>query len=173
MLNRNNDYESGPPNQIDQLNMLEMLNNAPPPESPENPRITYVHPTVYNEGCADDDWLCTHEAARSWFDSNCSQCHAPNGEVADKHLFLDWASMDPETGNTYDWGNGVDCDQVFDIYPGDPDRSLMVCRIESVTAGEMMAPLGRSTVDVPGVQVIRDWIAKMDTSDPRFAPCDE
>ncbi|MGB8331109.1 MAG: hypothetical protein WCE62_13380, partial [Polyangiales bacterium] len=181
MLNRPDDYGEGPVNQIDYFASLGMLNNPPPPESPENPRITYVDPAPHNAECDPNDWLCLHDGARSWFDSNCSQCHAPNGEVADKLLFLDWSNMNPIVTDTTHWGvckvptsagNGVDCTQRYDIYPGDPDRSLLVCRIESLTAGEMMPPLGRSTVQVQGVQVIRDWIAKMDTSDPRFAPCD-
>jgi uncharacterized repeat protein (TIGR03806 family) len=180
-LNRDNDYGVGPVNQIDYLNSLGMLNNAPPPEDEDNPRITYVDPVPYNANCDPDDWDCLHEAARSYFDPNCSHCHAPDGEVADKLLFLDWGSMDPESGNTTNWGvckiptsagNGVDCTQRYDIFPGDPDRSLLLCRIESVTAGEMMAPLGRSIVHVQGAKVIRDWIAKMDTTDPRFLPCE-
>jgi uncharacterized repeat protein (TIGR03806 family) len=181
MLNTDNTYPEGPSNQIDQLDFLGMLNNAPPPEDAENPRITYVDPVPYNEACADGDWECTHTAARSWLDSNCAHCHAPDGEVADKLLFLDWASMDPITGDTTSWGvckiptsagNGVECTQRYDIFPGDPDLSLMLCRIESVTAGEMMAPLGRSTVHVLGADVIRQWIAEMDTDDPRFQPCE-
>jgi hypothetical protein len=36
-----------------------------------------------------------------------------------------------------------------------------------------VAPLGRSTVHVEGAQLIRDWIAKMDTTDPRFPLCDD
>ncbi len=180
-LNRDNDYGDGPVNQIDHLNALGMLNNAPPPEDEDNPRITYLDPVPYNDNCDPDDWDCLHEAARSYFNPNCSHCHALDGEVADKLLFLDWGSMDPETGNTTSWGvckiptsagNGVDCTQRYDIFPGDPDQSLMLCRLESVTADEMMAPLGRSVVHVEGAKVVRDWIAKMDTSDPRFLPCD-
>jgi uncharacterized repeat protein (TIGR03806 family) len=181
MLNRVNDYGEGLINQIDHLASLGFLNNAPPPEDESNPRITYVDGVEHNASCDPDDWSCLHEAARSWLDSNCSHCHAPDGEVADKLLFLDWASLDPEAQDTTSWGickvptsasNGVDCDQRYDIFPGDPDRSLLLCRVESVSAGEMMAPLGRSTVHVQGAKVLRDWIAKMDTSDPRFAPCE-
>jgi uncharacterized repeat protein (TIGR03806 family) len=181
MLNRVNDYGEGLVNQIDHLASLGLLNNAPPPEDESNPRITYVDGVEHNASCDPDDWSCLHEAARSWLDSNCSHCHAPDGEVADKLLFLDWASLDPEAQDTTSWGickvptsasNGVNCDQRFDIFPGDPDRSLLLCRVESVDAGEMMAPLGRSTVHVQGAKVLRDWIAKMDTSDPRFAPCE-
>jgi len=180
MLNRENDYGEGLVNQIDHLNALSLLSNAPPPENENNPRITYVEPVEHNAGCNPDDFDCLHEAARSWLDSNCSHCHAPDGEVADKVLFLDWANLDPTSEDTTSWGvcktatsagNGVTCTQNYDIFPGDPDRSLLLCRIESVTAGEMMAPLGRSTVHAQGAQVIRDWIAAMDTNDPRFAPC--
>ena len=181
MLNMDNDYGDGPENQIDHFNDIGILNNAPPPVGDGAPRITYVDPVEYNADCADGDWDCMHTAARSYLDSNCSHCHAPDGEVADKLLFLDWASMDPATGNTTNWGvckkptsagNGVDCFQVHDIFPGDPEESLLLCRIESVTAGERMAPLGRSTVHVQAADVIRDWIATMDTDDPRFAPCE-
>lgn len=181
MLNTDNTYDDGPSNQIDQLGFLGMLNNAPPPEDEDNPRITYVDPVSYNETCADDDWECTHTAARSWLDSNCSHCHAPDGPVWDKALFLDWAALDPDSEDTTSWGvckiptsagNGVDCTQRYDIYPGDPDNSIMVCRIRSVIAGEMMPELGRSTVHIDGANVIADWIANMDTSDPRFLPCD-
>jgi len=154
---------------------------VPSPVGDGVPRITYVDPVAYNADCADDDWDCMHTAARSYLDSNCSHCHAPDGEVADKLLFVDWGSMDPETGNTTNWGvckkptsagNGVECFQTYDIFPGNPEESLLLCRIESVTAREMMAPLGRSTVHVQGADVIRDWIATMDTEDPRFLPCE-
>jgi uncharacterized repeat protein (TIGR03806 family) len=182
MLNRDNDYGEGLKNQIDHLNALGMLNNAPPPESEENPRVTFKNAVPYNASCDPDDWECLHEAARSYLDSNCSHCHAPDGEVADKNFFVDYTSMDPEADaeTVRSWGvckiptsagNGTTCDQRFDIWPGDPDKSLMLCRMESLTAGEMMAPLGRSTVHAEGVEVIRDWIATMDTSDQRFAPC--
>jgi uncharacterized repeat protein (TIGR03806 family) len=165
MLNRDNDYGAGQVNQIDHLASLGLLNDAPPPEDQDNPRITYVDPVPYKDNCDPDDWVCLHEAARSWLDSNCSHCHADDGEERDKELFLDWANLDPASQNTTSWGvckvpntqpGVVDCTQRYGIYPGEPDQSLLVCRIESVAAEEMMAPLGRSTVHVGGVEVIRE-----------------
>jgi uncharacterized repeat protein (TIGR03806 family) len=181
MLNRDNDFGAGPENQIDHLEALGLLENAPPPEDENNPRITYVDPVSQAETCDDGDFECLHEAARSWLQSNCSHCHAPDGEVLDKVLYLDWLDLDPASEDTTTWGvcktptsagNGVTCTQTVDIFPGDPDRSLLLCRIESITAGEMMAPLGRSTVFTEGADVIRRWIAAMPyDTDPRFAPC--
>jgi hypothetical protein len=52
-------------------------------------------------------------------------------------------------------------DANVDIVPGDPDNSILLCRINSATPGEMMAPLGRSLVDENGYDVIRQWITDL------------
>jgi hypothetical protein len=52
-------------------------------------------------------------------------------------------------------------DAMVDIVPGDPDNSILLCRINSIVPGEMMAPLGRSLVDADGYEVIRRWIADL------------
>ncbi len=168
MLNRDNDY--GPPigvlNQIDYMNSLDMFDSEPPPEGE---RTTYVTdpaaPVVAPEGPG------LHERARSYFDSNCSHCHAPDGEVYDKGLYLDYQSMDPETGTLpFTWGvckaptsagNGLDCDQPIDVVPGDPEASLLLCRMESIAAGERMAPLGRTIAHAEGIELIRAWIQEL------------
>jgi len=176
MLNRGNEYIAGEPvaNQIDQLYELEML--APKPPTDKDLRTTYVEPVLYTqpepEGCQTP--ACFHEAARSYFDSNCSQCHAPDGEGKGTGLWLDYASMDPVGATPADfrrWGvcrtptsaGGVkNCgDAKVDILPGDPDNSILLCRINSTTPSEMMAPLGRSLVDENGYDVIRQWITDL------------
>jgi hypothetical protein len=128
--------------------------------------------------------LCIHDAARSWFNSNCSHCHAPDGEAAGTGLHLDWASMDPvdvSSERFTSWGvcklptsaGGVkNCpDGEVDIVPGRPNESVLLCRIDSVTPGEMMAPLGRSLIDVPGSDVIREWIARLPEIFPDIPTC--
>ena len=181
MLNRGNDYqEVVVPNQIDQFYQLGMLDKEPPPNSED--RTTYVDPTLHVEECQTD--LCIHDAARSWFDSNCSQCHAPDGEAAGTGLHLDWASMNPDNPSDEDfktWGvcklptsaGGVkNCPGgEVDIVPGEPDASVMLCRIDSVTPGEMMAPLGRTLIDVPGSDVIRAWITILPSLFPEIPTC--
>ncbi len=166
MFNRDNDYGPGIGvlNQIDYLNGLGMLDVDPPPVGE---RTTYVSdPAIDTEAGL-------HDRARSYFDSNCAHCHAPvpYGEIADKGLYLDYQSMDPDTGtNFFTWGvckpptsagNGLDCDQSHDIVPGDPSASLLLCRMESIAAGERMAPVGRTIVHAQGVELIREWIQEL------------
>jgi cytochrome c553 len=175
MLNRGNDYLDEPvANQIDQLYALEMLAPEPPLEGL---RTTYVDPVPYTAACQTPE--CSHEAARSYLDPNCSHCHAPDGVASGTGLYLDYASMNPEGATIADfrrWGvcrtptsaGGVrNCgDADYDIVPGDPDNSILLCRIDSVRPSEMMAPLGRSLVDEDGYEVIRQWIADLPTLFP-------
>jgi hypothetical protein len=180
MLNRGNDYQGNfVANQIDQLYELGMLEPEPAPYAN---RTTYVHPVLHTEVCQTPE--CIHEAARSWFDSNCSHCHAPDGEAAGTGLYLDYASMNPEDVSDErfkTWGvcrlptsaGGVrNCpDGDVDIVPGDPNASILLCRIDSITPGEMMAPLGRSLIDVPGSDVIRNWITILPTLFQNIPTC--
>ena len=166
MFNRDNDYGPalGVMNQIDYMNSLDMFDAEPPPEEE---RTTYVSDPAVNATAG------LHDRARSYFDSNCAHCHAPApyGEISDKGLYLDYQSMDPDTGTSpFSWGvckpassagNGLDCDQPRDVVPGDPDASLLLCRMESIAAGERMAPLGRTIVHAQGVELIRQWIQEL------------
>jgi hypothetical protein len=43
------------------------------------------------------------------------------------------------------------------IAPGDPDRSVVVSRMNR-TGANAMPPVGRHAIDTAGVQLIRDWI---------------
>jgi uncharacterized repeat protein (TIGR03806 family) len=173
MFNRGIDYQGNMvENQIDALDDLMWLAPSPLPNTPGN-RTTYSNPVELTETCPTPDTLaCSHEAARSWFDPNCAHCHAPDGETQDQGLFLDYASMDP-TNTTFEqfrsWGvcrtptsagNLTDACRFkqADIWPGDPDNSLLLCRLESVIPGEMMPTLGRSVVDEAAVPIIAQWI---------------
>ena len=177
MLNRGNDYHGNVvENQIDQLYELGML--APEPVDPVEERVTYEDPAQ----C--DSLDCLHDAARSWFDSNCSHCHAPDGENAGTGIYLDWASMDPTNPTDADFklwgvckvptsGGGVkNCgDATKDVVPGEPGQSITLCRIDSITQGEMMAPLGRSLIDETGYNVISRWIEALPELFPDIPTC--
>jgi hypothetical protein len=103
MFNRGNDYGGVTVNnQIDQLFGLDMLAPEPPAEEL---RTTFVDPVPYTEACQTP--ACFHEAARSYLDSNCAHCHAPDGEAAGTGIYLDYASMDPTDPTDEDfkkWG---------------------------------------------------------------------
>lgn len=180
MLNRGNDYQGADiANQVDQLFELGMLTPEPPPEGL---RTTFVDPVLYTEACQTP--ACLHEAARSYLDTNCAHCHAPDGEADGTGIYLDYASMDPTNPSDEDfkkWGvckvptsaGGVrNCDGATDdIVPGEPENSIMLCRIDSVTPGEMMAPLGRSTIDDDGYDILHDWITILPILFPDIPTC--
>lgn len=178
MLNRGNAYGGVTvANQIDQLYELNMLAPEPPPEGV---RTTYVDPIASTTACQTP--ACLHEAARSFFASNCSHCHAPDGEAKKTALYLDYASMDPANPTAEDfatWGvcrtptsaGGVrNCgDADVDILPGDPDNSILLCRMNSVTPSEMMAPVGRTLIDEDASELIRQWILNLPVLFPDIA----
>jgi hypothetical protein len=58
-----------------------------------------------------------------------------------------------------------------DVVPGEPDASILLCRIDSVTPGEMMAPLGRTIVDQNAYNIIRQWITDLPILFPDIPRC--
>ncbi len=180
MLNRGNDYQGNPvANQIDQLYDMGWLDQEP---LPADQRTTFVNPVAHTDVCQTP--LCFHEAARAYFNSNCSQCHAPDGEASGTGLYLDYATMDPDNVTTErfkTWGicklptsaGGVhNCPGAEnDVVPGEPDASILLCRIDSVTPGEMMAPLGRTIVDQNAYNIIRQWITDLPILFPDIPRC--
>jgi len=105
------------------------------------------------------------ERARAWLDVSCGACHNPRGGMArTSGLYLDITQTDPAqlgickapvaTGR----GSGG---RLYAIFPGQPDASILVFRIESMEADVKMPELGRNLVDDQGVALIRQWIAEM------------
>ncbi len=102
--------------------------------------------------------------ARAYLDINCAHCHNPSGPASttalnlqpflkpDLHLGL----CKPPVAAGKGTGN-----RLFDIVPGDPEASIMLYRLASSEAGEMMPELGRSTAHTEGVALIREWVASM------------
>jgi len=160
MLDRDFDHGEGPVSQIDHLDDLGLLDMAPLPAAQ---RVAFADP--------EDAGVPAPERARGYLDANCSHCHAPDGETAEKELFLDYASTDPVLGDPADWGackrptsagNTDDCEQEFDVVPGDPDDSLLLCRMEIDGTGRM-PEVGRSVPHEEGLALVRAWIADMPT----------
>ncbi len=181
MLNRGNDYQGNVvANQIDALVEAGWLSPMPPPIGD---RVTYGDPIALIEECQTP--ACYHEAARSWLDSNCAHCHAADGELDDQGLFLNYANLNPDepTFEQFDsWGVcrtptsagnlTDDCRfKAVDIWPGDPDKSLLLCRLESVVPGEMMPTLGRSVQDEEAIAIIGQWISDLPKLFPGIPTC--
>jgi uncharacterized repeat protein (TIGR03806 family) len=102
--------------------------------------------------------------ARAWLEINCAHCHNPGGPARTSNLDLRYAQTDPTLLGVYKSpvaaGRGSG-DRLHDIVPGEPDRSILVLRLESVDPGVMMPELGRTMVDEEGLALVRRWIEEM------------
>jgi len=104
------------------------------------------------------------ERARLWLDINCAHCHRPNGPASTSGLFLGSEENDPlrigvrKTPVAAGRGSG---DLQFSIFPGQPDKSILVYRMESKDPGVMMPELGRTLSNKEAIALIRQWIKEM------------
>ena len=104
------------------------------------------------------------QQARSYLDANCSHCHNPTGPGRTSGLLLDPATT---IGIRYGLckqpvaaGKGSG-DRRVDIHPGQPDKSVLMFRVESADPSVMMPELGRSIVHTEGVEVLHRWITSL------------
>jgi uncharacterized repeat protein (TIGR03806 family) len=99
--------------------------------------------------------------ARAYLHTNCAQCHRASGPTP--------SSMDLHFDTAL--GNTAACDaapQSGDlgianpriIAPGDPDRSVLVARMNRRDA-QAMPPVASNLVETSGVALIRDWISSL------------
>ena len=106
----------------------------------------------------------TDDAARAYLDVNCAHCHNPKGAADTSALNLDLASaVDRRYGVckppvAVGRGSG---NRPYDIFPGKPDESILLFRMEHDDPAIMMPELGRAMPHDEGVALIRDWIEKL------------
>lgn len=103
--------------------------------------------------------------ARAYLDVNCAHCHRPGGGASNSGLDLSWDQTDP-------FAIGINKPPVaagrgaggllVSIEPGEPDKSILLHRMNSNEPGVAMPELGRSTIDTRAVKLMRDWIEDMD-----------
>lgn len=102
-----------------------------------------------------------NERARAWLDVNCAHCHREAGPASNSGLNLDRGETDRvKLGigkRPVAAGRGTG-NREFDIVPGQPERSILMLRVESAEPGVMMPELGRALVDEQGAALIREWI---------------
>jgi uncharacterized repeat protein (TIGR03806 family) len=110
------------------------------------------------------------ERMRSYVDANCGHCH--NNEWAGDSgsgLWLRYDLTDPAVATPGTLGlckmpqsaGGATCGRVLDVVPGEPDSSILICRLESEVPKVQMPPLGRNLHDAAGVTLMRDWISSL------------
>ena len=104
------------------------------------------------------------DVARVYLDVNCAHCHNPAGpaDTSALNLNLD-AEIDRQFGIckppvAVGRGSG---DRPYDIYPGRPDASILLFRMQHDDPAIMMPELGRAMAHEEGVAVIRAWIESL------------
>ena len=116
------------------------------------------------------NWMDTSvsldERARSYLSANCAHCHNPNGPAFVSGLFL---TADNNNNYTYgickpplSKGHGT-CNLNYDIVPGKPAESVVVCRLATTEFGVKMPELGRALIDTAGVSLISEWITQLNS----------
>jgi uncharacterized repeat protein (TIGR03806 family) len=105
---------------------------------------------------ADDATRSLEDRARSYLDANCSQCHRPEGTVANFDARYDTPLEKQELiDGPVLIDQGIDKPRI--ISPHDVWRSIAFMRVN--TAGDIrMPPLARETIDQKGVALLRQWI---------------
>jgi uncharacterized repeat protein (TIGR03806 family) len=155
-LDRDFDYGSGPVNQIDHLAALGWFDVAPPAAAD---RQRLVDPFGSSP---------LSDRVRSYLDSNCGHCHTEGGWASESALLLSWAFTDP-SADPANWGTckvptsagGATCGLTYDVVPGAPDESIMVCRVGSEENEVRMPPLATKLVHDEGLELVRAWIESL------------
>ena len=150
-LNRDFDYATGKGNQLEYWQQQGILSGVPA-EVPDG--VSWQQP-----GDATLD-----ARARAYLDANCAHCHNPDGAADTSALHLNFAApVDREYGVckppvAVGRGSG---DRPYDIYPGRPDESILLYRMQHSDPAIAMPELGRAAVHQEAVALISDWIAGM------------
>jgi uncharacterized repeat protein (TIGR03806 family) len=102
--------------------------------------------------------------ARAYLDVNCAHCHQPGGGASNSGLDLRWEQEGAHAigimKRPVAAGRGAGGHD-FSVLPGQPDKSILLYRMDSAEPGIAMPELGKSSVDKEGVAVVRRWIAEM------------
>jgi uncharacterized repeat protein (TIGR03806 family) len=104
------------------------------------------------------------ERTRAYLDINCAHCHNPKGPAMTSGLNL-------SIHETNETAIGINKSPVaagrgsgnrdFDIVKGQPDKSILIYRMESTDSGEMMPEVGRKRTHKEGVALVREWIKSL------------
>jgi len=156
-MNRDHDYGSGPVNQVDHLFDLGLLDAAPKPAAE---RTTLADPF----GSAP-----LVDRTRAYLDANCGHCHSEGGFASSSGFWVGYEWTDPVAGNPAHWGvckaptsaTGATCGLSRDVVPGDPDNSILICRVASEDLQVRMPPDESKIADAEGVALMHDWIASL------------
>lgn len=151
-LNREFTYVDGTKNQLEYWQQNRMLTGLSSSDLPANSKW-------------DEPGSGSLESrARAYLDINCGHCHQPYGAANTSGLMLDAHTPSStalgimKTPVAAGRGSG---NLDYDIYPGHPDKSILVFRMNTTDPGIAMPEIGREQIHKEGVELIREWIRSM------------
>ncbi|HMY68245.1 MAG TPA: SO2930 family diheme c-type cytochrome [Leptospiraceae bacterium] len=101
------------------------------------------------------------DPARLYLDINCSHCHSREGQAKTSGLILSSYETDPYSfgvcRSPVAAGKGSG-NLKFDIVPGNPEKSILYYRMNSIDPSIMMPELGRSIIHKEGTETVKNWI---------------
>lgn len=149
------DYGSGAESQIDHLATLGLLDRTPPAPSM---RVAMVDPLT------PDASVTTEARARAYLEANCAHCHRAGGRASSSGLYLGWEQTDPTrlgVCKTPPAAGRGSCGLMFDVVPGNPEQSILICRVSSTDPEIKMPEIPNSLVHTEGVALLTRWISEM------------
>ncbi len=152
-LNGDYAYAEGAENQLAHWTRTGILEGAPAPAAaPAEPRWDAASAPVKTRALA-------------YLDANCAHCHNPRGAASNSGLYLDYeraSAVQRGVGKRPVAAGKASADLDFDIAPGEPDRSILLHRMQSREPGVMMPELGRALPHEEGVALVRAYIAGLE-----------
>ena len=114
----------------------------------------------------EDKTLSLDARVKSYLDINCGHCHSSTGGANSTGLYLDLTENRPTHRGIFKkpvaTGRGSGGHE-FSISPGKPEESILLYRMISIDPGVMMPESGRSLSHQEAIEMIREWIDKMET----------
>jgi uncharacterized repeat protein (TIGR03806 family) len=173
LLNYSYSYADGDDNQLTKWVEKNMLTGVPTDLS------SIASIPNYTDDDADSLTPLSTEAltvmAKGYLDINCAHCHRPEGSASNTGFHVEfWRDFATEQTK-----HGV-CKQPiafageglgYDIEPGDPEMSIVYERVNSKDPKVRMPEIGRSTIHIEGVALIKEWITRLDDEPYNLSAC--
>ena len=112
-----------------------------------------------------DDQFSLEQRSRVWLDVNCAMCHRPNGSGnATIDLQFDTPLQETKTIEVLPAQGDLGVADAKIIAKGEPERSLLVHRVETLGQGRMPGT-GSNRIDAKAVELLTQWIRQMADDD--------
>jgi uncharacterized repeat protein (TIGR03806 family) len=98
------------------------------------------------------------ERFRSYLDVNCAECHRPGGSGVTMDARYDTPLANQKLINAPASRGTVGSENAHIITPHDPNRSVLLARMNTTNALFKMPQVGRSLIDTNAVQLTTEWI---------------